>query len=87
MYKVFFNNENLLNKDFAKIPPSYLKLIFNKIDLLSSLWLNNSQIKKLNNYKLCDYRLRVWDYRILFNLNTEKQEIVIFRVLHRSKLY
>ena len=43
--------------------------------------------KKLNHYKICNYRLRVWDYRILFDINEEKNEIIIFRILHRSKLY
>ena len=87
MYKILFNNEKLLNKDFSKIPEMNLKLIFNKIDLLSISWLNASQIRKLNNYDLCNYRLRVWDFRILFDLDIERNEIVIFRVLHRSKLY
>lgn len=87
-YKIIFNDEKLLNKDFSKIPDNLLKNIFDKIDYLSKNWLSqNSQVKKLNHYYLCDYRMRVWDYRILFNLDDIKNEIVIFRVLHRSKLY
>lgn len=86
-YKIFFNDEKLLSKDFSKIPKHNMDLIFNKINNLSILWLENSQIKKLNHYKASDYRLRVWDYRILFNLDSIKKEIIIFRILHRSKLY
>ena len=74
-------------KDISKIPKNELDNIFLRLEDLSINGLWKSQIKRLNNYKLCDYRLRVWDYRILFNLNTEKQQIIIFRVLHRSKLY
>ena len=87
-YNVIFNDQKLLDKDFSKIPYDFLKNIFDKIDYLSKNWLcKNSQIKKLNYYDLCDYRLRVWDYRILFNLDIENKEIIIFRILHRSKLY
>ena len=87
MYKILFNNEKLLNKDFSKIPEKNLNIIFNKLDWLSIEWLKLSQINKLNNYDLCDYRLRVWDFRILFDLDIEKKEIIVFRILHRSKLY
>lgn len=86
-YKIIFNDEKLLNKDFTNIPDKILNNIFSKIENLSNKWIKNAQVKKLNHYYLCDYRLRVWDYRILFNLDIENNEIVIFRVLHRSKLY
>jgi mRNA interferase RelE/StbE len=49
------------------------------------LW--KSQIKKLQNYELADYRLRVGDYRFLFNIDDLGKDIYIFRILHRSKLY
>lgn len=87
VYKIIFNDEKLLNKDLSSIPNKILDNIFSKIDNLAKSWLENSQIKKLNHYYLSNYRLRVWDYRILFDLNTENNEIIIFRILHRSKLY
>jgi len=87
MYKIIFNDEKLLNKDFSKISNKYLNNIFVKLNDLSKNWLDNSQVKKLTNYYLCDYKLRVWDYRIIFNLDISNNEIVIFRILHRSKLY
>jgi len=86
-YKVIFFSEKIITKDISKIPKKTQILIFNKIEELSILWVEKAQIKKLNNYELCDFRLRVWDYRILFDLNEIKKEIVIFRILHRSKLY
>jgi len=86
-YKIYFSNEKIINKDFSKIPKKKLDIIFQKIESLSKLWIENAQIKKLNNYNLCDYRLRVWDFRILFDIDIDKKEIIIFRVLHRSKLY
>ena len=86
-YKIIIRSEKIFSKDCSKIPQNILSIIFSKIEYLWLNWLNNSQIKKLNHYDLCDYKLRVWDYRILFNLDEKANEIVIFRILHRSKLY
>jgi mRNA interferase RelE/StbE len=44
-------------------------------------------IKKLWNYPVADFRLRVWDYRVLFDVDDKKQIIKVLRILHRSKLY
>ena len=85
--KIVFRSEKVISKDFSKIPKNILDNIFLKLEELSEKWLESSQIKKLNHYYLCDYRMRVWDYRILFNLDEINNEIIIFRVLHRSKLY
>ena len=41
-------------------------------------------IKKLTNF-VTEYRLRVGDYRVLFEL--ERETIMIYRVKHRSKAY
>lgn len=86
-YKVIFRSEKIISKDFSKIPKDILNIIFWKLQELWEKWLQNIQIKKLNHYDLCDYRMRVWEYRILFNMNEIEKEIIIFRVLHRSKLY
>ena len=87
VYKIIFNNEKIIHKDISKIPKDYIQIIFNKLEELSKNWIWKAQVKKLNNYYLSDYRLRVWDYRILFNLSIDNNKIVIFRILHRSKLY
>ena len=86
-YKIIFRSEKIILNDISKIPNKNLDIIFIKINNLSNLWLNNTQIKRLQNYKLCDYRLRIGDFRILFYLDIIKKEIIIFRILHRSKLY
>lgn len=86
-YKIIFMSEKIISKDISKIPKNNLDLIFKKLDSLWSKGVLFANTKKLNNYKVCDYRLRVWDFRILFNLDEIKKEIVIFRILHRSKLY
>lgn len=87
VFSIIFNDEKIIHKDFSKISRKKLKIILNKIESLSINWLCTSQIRKLSHYDLCDYRLRVWDYRVLFSLIESEDKIVIFRVLHRSKLY
>ncbi|WP_336244970.1 type II toxin-antitoxin system RelE family toxin [Richelia sinica] len=41
-------------------------------------------VKRLTNFTP-EYRLRVGDYRVLFEL--EEQNIIVYRVKHRSKAY
>lgn len=86
-YNIIFQDEKVISKDFSKIPKNYLENIFKQIEKLKGGLIWEIQVKKLNHYYLCDYRLRVSDYRILFNLDEINKEIIIFRVLHRSKLY
>jgi len=79
-YKIKFKPRAI--KDCKPIDKKRLKLIFSKIELLS----NNLQgdVKKLTNFTP-EYRLRVGDYRVLFE--TEKDEIIIYRIMHRKEVY
>ena len=69
-------------KDTKKIPKNIVTQIFDKIELLS----NNLQggVKKLTNFTP-KYRLRVGNYRILFEIEDDK--ISIYRILHRKDVY
>ncbi|MCH7557887.1 MAG: type II toxin-antitoxin system RelE/ParE family toxin [Planctomycetes bacterium] len=79
-YKIKFKPRAI--KDCKAIDKKVLKLIFSKIELLS----NNLQgdVKKLTNFTP-EYRLRVGDYRVLFE--TEKDQINVYRIMHRKKVY
>lgn len=44
----------------------------------------SGDVKKLTNFTP-EYRLRVGDYRVLFEVEAEK--IVVYRVLHRKDAY
>ena len=69
-------------KDCKSINKKELQLIFSKIEILS----DNLQgdVKKLTNYSP-EYRLRVSDYRILFE--TENDKVIIYRIMHRKEAY
>jgi len=42
--------------------------------------------KKLIGAKLA-WRLRIWDWRILYEVNDKRKEVKIYRVKHRSQAY
>lgn len=70
-------------KDLKHISEPFKTNIHNKILELKN-FPNNPNIKKLTNFEPA-YRLRVGDYRILFDVLDEI--IVIARVLHRKESY
>ncbi len=43
--------------------------------------------EKLTNSLYGEYRFRVWDYRILFDVNIEGQIIIIVVIGHRKEIY
>ncbi|NJN72957.1 MAG: type II toxin-antitoxin system RelE/ParE family toxin [Limnothrix sp. RL_2_0] len=69
-------------KDLKKIPQKFARNILEKIEILQTDL--QGDVKKLTNFTP-EYRLRVGQYRILFEI--EEDEIIIYRVLHRSKSY
>jgi mRNA interferase RelE/StbE len=69
-------------KDIRKLPPEIQSKIIRKIEIMQDDM--QGDIKKLTNFTP-EYRLRVGDYRVLFEV--ENQKIVIYRVKHRSKAY
>jgi len=70
-------------KDLTKLHKQEVKKILSKIELLED-YPNISNIKKLTNFEP-PYRLRVGDYRVLFDI--EDDVITVYRVKHRSKSY
>ena len=46
-----------------------------------------ARVKHLRDGKLADFRIRVGDYRILFDVDETMKRVVIFRVGHRKNIY
>jgi len=87
-YKVYVSDAHIWRKDCSTIPKKDLKRIVKRIKALrSGPWSPGVQVKRLQDFPSADFRLRVGDYRVLFNLYEEKRQIRILRALHRSKLY
>ena len=70
-------------KDLKQISEPYRTKIHNKILELKK-FPNLQNIKKLTNFEPA-YRLRIGDYRVLFDV--ENEFIIIGRVLHRKERY
>ncbi len=87
-FKILVANKKTWIKDIWKLSSNELSLVKDRIDELRiNPWPTGLSVKKLKNYAVADFRLRVWDYRILFDRDLERREVVLFRILHRSKLY
>ena len=70
-------------KDLKQISEPYKTKIHNKILELRN-FPNLQNLKKLTNFEPA-YRLRIGDYRVLFDV--ENEFIIIGRVLHRKESY
>jgi mRNA interferase RelE/StbE len=84
MFDIIYANS--ISKDLRKISKGSLKKIKLSIEDLRN-FPDITSIKSLKNHPLADYRLRIGDYRVLFDVNWEKQEINILKIGHRSKIY
>ena len=70
-------------KDLSKLNKKTSSKIISKIELLSN-FPNSTNIKKLTNH-YPPYRLRVADYRILFDV--ENDLVTIYKIKHRKDSY
>ena len=69
-------------KDLRKIPKLDATRIADKLEMAASDL--SGDIKRLTNHTP-EYRLRVGQYRVLFEI--EGTDLVVYRVLHRKEAY
>ena len=79
-YEIHFKPRSL--KDGKKIPKRELERIFEKIEALENDLFGD--VKRLTNFEP-EYRLRVGNYRVLFEI--EDNQVVIYRIRHRKDVY
>ncbi len=75
-----------VKKDLKRISPANRLQIRKAIEDLKN-FPNISQIKQLNAHPIADYRLRVGNYRILFDVEWETNTIYILKIGHRKNIY
>lgn len=83
-YRIEFTRKAL--KNLSKIPQNYQALILAKIELLSENPFESQNVKNLkgeNDY----YRLRVADFRVIFQLINKDLIILIIDHNHRKDIY
>ena len=82
-YKVLFSKEAY--KDIQKIDHTVKHQLYKKILYFKGLDDIKVVAKKLHNHDIGEYRLRVGNFRIIFDLN--KHTIIILRIQHRKDVY
>jgi len=75
-----------VKKDLKDIPPEMKKKIKTAIETLQD-FPSVRNVRKLSAHPLADYRLRVGDYRVLFDIDFDKKEIYILKIGHRREVY
>ncbi len=84
MFKLIYAKS--VAKDLRKISKNNLPRIKKGIEELSN-FPDISQINHLHNHPLADFRLRIGNYRVLFDVNWKKKEIYILKIGHRREVY
>ena len=81
-YRVIFTKS--VKKDFRKIPKLEVSKILNEIEELAKNS-RSSKTKKLKGEKL--YRLRVGNYRVIYDIQDNLMLIFVVKLGHRSDIY
>lgn len=84
-YNVYFTDVALRN--LQRCSQKNKDMIFKGIEQLAEDPLNKSNVKKLVNFDTAAYRLRVGNYRILFDREDTLEIIDIIDVLQRKQAY
>jgi len=71
-------------KDLDKIPKNYRARI---IVVLDAIVLNPFSGKKLSGKKRGLYSIRVWPYRIIYEIHKRELVILVIRIGHRQEVY
>jgi mRNA interferase RelE/StbE len=82
-YSISFKNS--VEKDLRKIPVSLLPHIFEHVENLSGDPLPHD-VQKLSGAESL-YRVRVGEYRIIYQVLHESREVIVYYIRHRSVAY
>lgn len=74
-----------MEKDCRKIPKDLLPDIFEHIENLSATPVSHDAIKLAGAESL--YRIRVGEYRIIYQVLHESREVIVYFIRHRSVAY
>jgi mRNA interferase RelE/StbE len=80
-YRLVYTHRAL--KDIEKLTPNLRKRIGNTLKRYEKDPMQYSE--KITDKRLGQYRIRIGDYRVIFDVNG--QELIILRVGHRREIY
>jgi len=70
-------------RELGKLEPSVARQIYSRVGELANNPYRN--VKKLAGER--GFRLRVGDYRVIFDIDGERLNILVLKVGHRSRIY
>ncbi len=74
-----------VQKDFRRIPLKILARILEAIEDLGENPFSSQSLKLANAERL--YRVRVGDYRVIYEVETEIETVTVHRIRHRREVY
>ena len=73
--------------EMSHLPHEVRKHITSAIKTLESFpFPHGNKIRKIQGTNKPIYRLRVGDYRVVYNMDTAKRQVLVLTVIHRQKL-
>jgi mRNA interferase RelE/StbE len=84
-YKVLFSSE--AEKSLVKLDKNIIKRIFNSLEQLSTDPFNNPNTKKMKGKEGIYYRLRVGNYRVIYEIKNNELIIFVVRLGPRGDIY
>jgi len=76
-----------VKKDINKIQDKNTKEKIKKAIEKLKNFPNITNIKSLKSHPLADYRLRIGEYRVLFDVDWDNRKIYILKIGHRKDVY
>ncbi|KKP66347.1 MAG: Addiction module toxin, RelE/StbE family [Candidatus Roizmanbacteria bacterium GW2011_GWA2_35_19] len=83
MFIYVFKNQAL--RDLQKLPQEIQKRIIKKLDFFVESGEPLSFAENLVNFEIGQYRFRIGDYRVIFDLDDER--LIILTLGHRKNIY
>jgi mRNA interferase RelE/StbE len=84
-YKVLFSSE--AEKSLVKLDKTIIKRIFNSLEQLRTDPFNNSNTKKMKGKEGIYYRMRVGNYRVIYEIKNNELIIFVVRLGPRGDIY
>lgn len=74
-------------RDLKKLPRTIQKRILQKLDFYCNVSEPLKFAERLTDQSLGSFRFRIGEYRVIFDLDTERRAIVILTIGHRREIY
>jgi len=82
-YKVILKPS--VEKDLRSLPPAILKRVFKRIEALEDDPRPHGSLKLAGAEQL--YRIRVGEYRIVYTVDSDSRQVIVYYVRHRRDVY